>query len=114
MLRRLDDAVRDGDHVHALLAGTAVTHDGGRGHGFLVPGTAAKAEAMTEALAVAGLAPGDLGYIEAQAMGEPVSDAIEVSALDRVFEESPSGASYRLGQSPRTLATSMPRPAWPG
>lgn len=97
VLRLLDDAVRDGDHVHAVLAGTAVTHDGGRGHGFLVPGTAAKAEAMAEALAVAGLAAGDLGYIEAQAMGAPVSDAIEVSALDRVFEESPAGASYRLG-----------------
>jgi acyl transferase domain-containing protein len=97
VLRRLDDAVRDGDHVHALLAGSAVTHEGGRSHGFLVPGTAAKAEAMAEALAVAGLAPEDLGYIEAQAVGEPVSDALEVAAVDRVFDGSPSAASYRMG-----------------
>jgi acyl transferase domain-containing protein len=97
VLRRLDDAVRDGDHVHALLAGSAVTHEGGRSHGFLVPGTAAKAEAMAEALAVAGLTPEDLGYIEAQAVGEPVSDALEVAAVDRVFDGSPSGASYRMG-----------------
>ena len=46
VLRRLDDALRDGDHIHAVLAGTAVTYDGGRGGRFGVPTSGAKAEAI--------------------------------------------------------------------
>jgi acyl transferase domain-containing protein len=97
VLRRLDDALADGDHIRAVLAGTAVTHDGGRRRGYLLPGTDAKAEAIAEALAVAGLDPSDLGYIEAQAAGDPIGDAVEVAALDALFCDRPANAAPRLG-----------------
>ncbi|MDX2939093.1 beta-ketoacyl synthase N-terminal-like domain-containing protein [Streptomyces ipomoeae] len=92
VLRRLEDALADGDHVHAVLLGSALTSDGGSRVHFTAPGRAAKADTMAEALGVAGVDPHDVGYLEMHAMGTPLGDAIEIDAVREVFAGRPASA----------------------
>ncbi|RKN05087.1 type I polyketide synthase [Streptomyces radicis] len=92
-LRRLDDALADGDRVYAVLRGWAVNNDGGRKVGFTAPGVDGQAAVIEEALAAAGLAPGDIDYVEAHGTGTALGDAAELAALQRVFR----GESPRIG-----------------
>lgn len=85
VLKRAEDAVRDGDHVRALILGSATNTDGAQRAGYTVPAVAGKAEVVAEALANAGVDPGGVGYVEAHAMGTKLGDEIEVSALAKVF-----------------------------
>ncbi|UGQ11305.1 SDR family NAD(P)-dependent oxidoreductase [Yinghuangia sp. ASG 101] len=84
VLKPLSRAERDGDRVYAVIRGTAVNQDG-RTQGITVPSEDAQAENFRAALAVAGIAPGDVGYIEAHGTGTPVGDPIEANALGRVL-----------------------------
>jgi phthiocerol/phenolphthiocerol synthesis type-I polyketide synthase E len=84
-LKRLGDAIADGDHIHAVLRGSAVTNDGGMKAGFTAPGVDGQAAAVTMAQAVAGVKPTDIGYVEAHGTGTPVGDPIEVRALSKAF-----------------------------
>ena len=86
VLKRLEDAVRDGDHIHAVIAGSALTNDGAGRVDFTAPGVTAKAEAVAEALGAAGLGPDDLDYLELHAMGTPLGDAVEIAALRTVLD----------------------------
>ncbi|OLF05260.1 hypothetical protein BLA60_37020 [Actinophytocola xinjiangensis] len=79
-LKRLDDALRDGDRVHAVLRGSAVCQDG-RTNGIMAPSGAAQARLVGLACANAGVAPGSVDYVEAHGTGTGVGDPIEVSAL---------------------------------
>jgi acyl transferase domain-containing protein len=85
LLKRLDDALADGDHVYAVLRGWAVTSEGADRAGFLVPGVHGQAALVTEALGAADLGPESIGFVEASAGGTAVGDAIEVEALRRAF-----------------------------
>jgi len=85
LLKRLADAEADGDHVHAVIRGWAVTNDGSARAGFAAPGVTGLAIAIVEALACADLDPTDIGYVEAHGSGTPVGDAIEVRALTQAF-----------------------------
>ncbi|MFG2823185.1 beta-ketoacyl synthase N-terminal-like domain-containing protein [Kitasatospora sp. NPDC048365] len=86
VLKRLEDALRDGDTVHAVIAGTAALNDGSRKAGFTAPGADGQAAAIRAALAVAGLEPDAVGLIEAHGTGTILGDPIEVSALRAVFD----------------------------
>ncbi|MFJ4624584.1 type I polyketide synthase [Streptomyces sp. NPDC088812] len=81
VLKRLDDAVRDGDPVHAVLLGSAVTNDGAGGGVPLRPSVAGQADMVRAACAAAGVAPRDLDYVEAHGTGTAVGDAVELEAL---------------------------------
>jgi 3-oxoacyl-(acyl-carrier-protein) synthase/SAM-dependent methyltransferase/acyl carrier protein len=85
LLRRWSDAVRDGDHVHALLLGTAVNNDGGDRSGFTAPGVDGQAAVIAEAHAVAGIDARAIGYVEAHGTGTALGDAVELAALTRAF-----------------------------
>lgn len=85
VLRRLADAEADRDHIYAVLPGWAVTNDGASRAGFAVPGVDGQAAAVAEALAVAGLEPEAVGLVEAHGSGTVLGDAIELSALRRVY-----------------------------
>jgi acyl transferase domain-containing protein len=85
VLKRLADAVADGDHIHAVLAGWAVNNDGADRAGFTVPGVAGQAAVVAEALAAAGWDPADVGFVEGHGSGTAVGDAIEIEALTRAF-----------------------------
>ena len=85
-LRRLEDAIADGDQVYAVLRGWAVNNDAGRKVGFTAPGVKGQAAVIAEALAAAGLAPSDIDYIEAHGTGTALGDAAEIAALQQVFD----------------------------
>ncbi|MCP3760506.1 type I polyketide synthase [Streptomyces sp. TBY4] len=85
-LRRLEDALADGDRVYAVLRGWAVNNDGGRKVGFTAPGVEGQAAVIAEALAAAGFGPADIDYIEAHGTGTALGDAAEIAALQQVFD----------------------------
>ena len=84
VLKRLDDALRDGDRVLAVIRGTAINQDGASA-GLTVPSRPAQEDVLRTALASAGLEPDDIDYLEAHGTGTSLGDPIEVSALDGVF-----------------------------
>ncbi|MEV4172736.1 SDR family NAD(P)-dependent oxidoreductase [Nonomuraea sp. NPDC049709] len=85
VLRRLDDALADGDPVLAVLHGSAVNNDGADKAGFTAPSMRGQARAVAEALAVAGAVPREIGLVEAHGTATTLGDPIEVAALRRVF-----------------------------
>ncbi|WP_229402849.1 type I polyketide synthase [Micromonospora okii] len=85
LLKRLSDALRDGDHVHAVILGSAVNNDGGAKAGYTAPSFAGQAAVIAEAQAVAGVSPDTIGYVEAHGTGTPMGDPIEVAALTEAF-----------------------------
>ncbi|RBM20499.1 polyketide synthase [Streptomyces sp. PT12] len=85
-LKRLADAVADGDVVHAVILGSAVNNDGRERAGYAAPGAAGQAAVVETAQAVAGVKPESIGYVECHAVGTPLGDSIELAALSRVFD----------------------------
>ncbi len=84
VLKRLSDALADGDTILALIAGSAVNHDG-RSSGLTAPNRLAQEAIMREALAASGIAPSEIGYVEAHGTGTVLGDPIEMGALGSVF-----------------------------
>ncbi|MFD7864178.1 amino acid adenylation domain-containing protein [Streptomyces sp. NPDC059783] len=83
-LKRLDDAVRDGDRIHAVILGSGVNQDG-RTQGITVPSPDAQVDLILRVCAEAGITPGDLQYMEAHGTSTPVGDPIEANALARAL-----------------------------
>ncbi len=97
VLKRLSDALADGDDVLALIAGTAVNQDGPSG-GFTVPSGSSQQELIRRALADAGVKPAEVGYVEAHGTGTPLGDPIEARALGAVLSEGrPPEKPFLLG-----------------
>jgi acyl transferase domain-containing protein/acyl carrier protein len=85
VLKRLSDAIADGDRVHAVILGSAVTNDGAAKAGYTAPGVAGQTAALREALDMAGTDPRTIGYVEAHGTGTAIGDTIEVAALSAVY-----------------------------
>ncbi|MEU8437735.1 beta-ketoacyl synthase N-terminal-like domain-containing protein [Streptomyces sp. NPDC029216] len=88
VLKRLSDALADGDRVLALVRGTAIGQDG-ESAGLSAPNGTAQEAVMRAALANARLEPGDIQYVEAHGTGTPLGDPIEMGSVNGVF-----GASH--------------------
>ncbi|HEX2080594.1 MAG TPA: polyketide synthase, partial [Longimicrobium sp.] len=84
VLKRLDEALRDGDRVLAVIRGSAVNHDG-RSSGLTVPNAAAQRAVLAAALEDAGVRPEEVDYLEAHGTGTALGDPIEMRALGRVY-----------------------------
>ncbi len=84
-LRRLGDAVRDGDRIRAVLLGSAINNDGSLKVGYLAPSVDGQAGAIAEAIGAAGVDAATIGYVEAHGTGTAVGDPIEVAALSQAF-----------------------------
>lgn len=80
VLKRLADAVRDGDHIHALIKGTAVCQDG-RSNGLTAPNGPAQRKVIRNALARSGVGAERISFIECHGTGTPLGDPIEVHAI---------------------------------
>ncbi|MBT2398636.1 beta-ketoacyl synthase N-terminal-like domain-containing protein [Streptomyces sp. ISL-100] len=97
VLKRLEDAVADGDHIHAVIRGSAVNNDGSAKIGFTAPSPHGQAEVIAEALAVAGVGARTVQYVEAHGTATPLGDPIEVQALTEAFGPDAAAGSVYLG-----------------
>src|SRR5579871_605579 len=87
VLRRLADALADGDRIHAVVLGSAINNDGARKVGYLAPSVNGQAEVVAEALALADVPADSISYVETHGTGTPVGDPIEIAALTQAFRE---------------------------
>ena len=85
VLKRLEDALADGDCIHAIVKGSAINNDGGSKVGYTAPSMLGQAEAIAEALAIARVEPQTIGYVETHGTATPLGDPIEIAALTRAF-----------------------------
>jgi amino acid adenylation domain-containing protein len=94
VLKRLRDALADGDHVHAVIKGSAVNNDGSVKVGYVAPGAEGQVAVIAAALAAAGCGADTIGYVEAHGTGTPLGDPIEIAALTRVYRQATDRSGY--------------------
>ena len=98
VLKRVVDAWRDGDTIHAILRGSAVNNDGGQKAGYLAPSVEGQAQAVAVALAVGDIPAETVTYVEAHGTGTPVGDPIEIAALTQAFRQTTNRVGFcRIG-----------------
>jgi phthiocerol/phenolphthiocerol synthesis type-I polyketide synthase E len=97
VLKRVADAVADGDTIYAVIRGSAINNDGSAKVGYSAPSVEGQAEVIAEALALAGVEADTIGYVEAHGTGTPLGDPIEVAALRRVFGPGRGSQTCKLG-----------------
>ncbi|MBP6688344.1 MAG: SDR family NAD(P)-dependent oxidoreductase [Hyphomonadaceae bacterium] len=85
VLKRLSDALDDGDTIHAVVKGSAINNDGAVKVGYLAPGVEGQAAVIASALAAANVSADSISYIETHGTGTLVGDPIEVEALNEAF-----------------------------
>ncbi|WP_433927428.1 amino acid adenylation domain-containing protein [Sorangium cellulosum] len=94
LLKRLAEAIADGDPIWAVLRGSAVNNDGADKIGYTAPSAEGQARVIAEALAVADVSAASVGYLEGHGTGTPLGDPIEVQALTRVFRAETDAQSF--------------------
>ncbi len=87
VLKRLEDACRDGDHVYAVIKGVGAASDG-RVTGLLAPASSGQVEALQRAYADAQVDPASISYLEAHGTATIAGDAVEIATINTVFGES--------------------------
>ncbi|HEX3528277.1 MAG TPA: amino acid adenylation domain-containing protein, partial [Thermoanaerobaculia bacterium] len=85
VLKRLEDALADGDEIRAVIRGFAVNNDGAAKIGFTAPSVDGQREVISEALSMAAIHPESVSYVEAHGTGTPLGDPIEIAALTQAF-----------------------------
>lgn len=94
VLRRLQDALDDGDNVLAVVRGSAINNDGAGKIGYLAPSVDGQAAAIAEAIDVAGVSAETIDYVEAHGTGTRVGDPIEIAALTQAFRRTTAASGY--------------------
>ncbi|WP_239739800.1 MULTISPECIES: polyketide synthase [Luteibacter] len=94
LLKRLSDAVRDGDPIYATIRGAAVNNDGAVKASFTAPNAAGQAAVITMALNDAGVAARDISYIEAHGTATPLGDPIEIEGLTEAFRQTTNDTGF--------------------
>src|SRR5690606_20660465 len=107
VLKRLEDAERDNDHIYAVIKGAALNNDGSDKASFTAPSVRGQADVIAMAQADAGVTPDQIGYVEAHGTATPIGDPIEVEALTLAFR---SGSTSDVVSS----ELSVVRPQWGG
>ena len=94
LLKRLPDALADGDEIHAVIRGTAVNNDGAEKASFTAPGVRGQVTVVSTAMARAGVAARDVSYVEAHGTATPLGDPVEVASLTEVFRRQTGDVGY--------------------
>lgn len=88
LLKRLEDAVADRDHIYAVIRGSAINNDGGDKMSFTAPSVTGQAEVIASALGAADVEPESITFVETHGTATPLGDPIEVEALSQVYARS--------------------------
>jgi amino acid adenylation domain-containing protein len=88
VLKRLEDAVADGDNIHAVIKGSALNNDGSVKVSYTAPSVDGQAEVIALAQALAGVTADTIGYVEAHGTATPLGDPIEIAGLTQAFRQS--------------------------
>ncbi len=94
LLKRLADAIADGDTIHAVIKGSAINNDGAQKVGYTAPSVDGQADVIATAQAVAGVEPETISYIEAHGTGTAIGDPIEIAALNQVFQQGTDATGF--------------------
>jgi amino acid adenylation domain-containing protein/FkbM family methyltransferase len=94
VLKRLEDALADGDTVHAVILGSALNNDGSHKMGFTAPAVEGQARVIRKAHLAAGVDPETIGYVEAHGTGTPLGDPVEIAGLTEAFR---AGGARKTG-----------------
>jgi len=86
LLKRLGDAIRDRDHIYAVIKGSAINNDGRKKLNYLAPSLEGQKEVISMALKLADVESGSISYVEAHGTGTYLGDAIEIEGLKRAFD----------------------------
>ncbi len=86
LLKPLNEAIKDGDHIYGIVKGTALNH-GGKTNGYSVPNPNAQAAVIGQALRNSGVDPRAVSYLEAHGTGTILGDPIEIAGLTKAFRE---------------------------
>ena len=98
VMRRLEDAIADGDHIYAVIKGSAVNNDGAAKAGYLAPSVDGQAAAIADAHALADITADTIDYVECHGTGTYLGDPIEVAALTEAFSETTDETGFcRIG-----------------
>ncbi len=85
VLKRLADALCDGDQIHAVIRGSAINNDGSVKIGYTAPSVDGQSKAIAEAMAIAGVEPETIDYVETHGTATPLGDPIEIEALTQAY-----------------------------
>jgi acyl transferase domain-containing protein/acyl carrier protein len=94
LLKRLEDALADGDHIHALILGSATNNDGAQKASYTAPGVEGQTRVLLEAMACAGMGAEDITYVEAHGTATDLGDSIEMLALTDAFRATTDRKGY--------------------
>jgi acyl transferase domain-containing protein len=94
VLKRLSEALEDGDTIRAVIRGSAINNDGGRKVGYTAPSVEGQSDVITQAYAMAGISMDSVSYVEAHGTGTSLGDPIEIAALTRAFRQGTSRTGY--------------------
>lgn len=94
VLKRLEDALADSDHIHAVITGAALNNDGASKVSFAAPSMQGQADVISMAHAQADINPATIGYVEAHGTATQLGDPIEFEALKKAFQYPQSGKQY--------------------
>ena len=97
VLKRLEDALADGDAIYAVIRGFGINNDGSAKIGYTAPSAEGQAAAISDAHAMAGFDPKTIGYVECHGTATPLGDPIEIAALTKAFAGADAPASCALG-----------------
>ncbi|MCX6366321.1 MAG: polyketide synthase [Armatimonadetes bacterium] len=94
VLKRLEDALKDNDTIHAVIRGAAINNDGADKAGFTAPSISGQSEVIAMAQALAGVSADEISYVESHGTGTPLGDPIEIAGLTRAFRETTEATQF--------------------
>jgi acyl transferase domain-containing protein/thioesterase domain-containing protein len=94
VLKRLEDALNDGDMIYAVIKGTAINNDGSVKAGYTAPSVDGQSDVITAAIETAEINPADISYIETHGTGTPMGDPVEIAALSKAFRQYTTNKGY--------------------